>query len=289
MESYIVGLLYQNYADDAVYSGGNWVDSASIKLENLATPYMSEVARTASASPADTQFVVKFSRQQIIGGVALGAVSIRPDAQWRVRVYTDEGLTDLVYDSGTMPAPGTTVESASLEWEDDGFWEGVTVEFDDLVKGITLIHLLPSDMAALCVKFDLLDDGNPAGFLDVGRAFVGKRWKPPKNYEFGIVLSFEDLTDEEESRNGTKFFNDRNIRRVQSFSFKLMPEETAAPDLFHMIMRTRRSQQVVIVPQPHKLDTYQREAFIGTLRQLPSLWREVFERVNTDFVVEESL
>jgi hypothetical protein len=104
-----------------------------ISWANLQTPYLAEVARSTSAAEADTQFTIDFGAPYIISGICFGPCNVRPDALCRYRAYDDNGL---VYDSGLLQFPGSTVDSANLEWEDAGFWEGTSREFDDLFKGI---------------------------------------------------------------------------------------------------------------------------------------------------------
>lgn len=286
----VLAIGTENYAVDGTFSGGDWVDSGTITLENLATPYMSEVARSSSADAEDTQFSVDLGRARTVGVIGLGNTSIRPTAQWRIRAYQDDGLTVTIYDSGVIDIPGTTVSSLSLEWEDDGFWEGLSQEFDDLMKGVTLIHLPPDDVYARFWLVEVFDEGNPAGYVDIGAAYVGSRWQPDHNASYGSnELGFEDLTDEEESRNGTKFFNDRNIRRIMAFALEYLPDEMEARNIYRLSMRARRSRQILFIMFPLQPETYQREAFFGTLRQLPPIHRNSFQTIHTNFLIEESL
>lgn len=286
----VLAIGTENHAVEGTLSGGDWVDSDTIKLENLTTPYMSEVARSASADPEDTQFTVDLGRARTIGVVALGNTSIQPTAQWRVRAFQDDSLTVTIYDSGIVDIPGTTVPSLSLEWEDDGFWDGLSQEFDDLMKGVTLIHLPPDDVYARYWLIEVFDNGNPAGYLDIGACYLGPRWQPDHNASYGSnELGFEDLTDEEESRNGTKFFNDRNIRRIMAFALEYLPDEQEVKNIYRLSMRARRSRQILFIMSPLQEETYQREAFFGTLRQLPPIHRNSFQTIHTNFVIEESL
>lgn len=284
-------ILYDNHADVAELSGGDWVDSDTIKLSNLQTPYMSEIARSASAEAEDTQFVVALDRTRQIGGIALGAVSVRPDATWRIRIYDDAELTELVHDSGEMDLPGVIVDSTELEWESDNFWEGIPDDFDDIFRGgVDLIYLPGENVIAQYVLVNLYNETHPKGYIDIGRLMVGTRWSPLHNYSYGSnSLSFEDQTDEEESRNGTKFFHDRNMRRVFGFAFQYLPDVQTIRDIYHMATRARRSRQIVVIPFPDDPPTFHREAFFGTLRQIPALQREFFGTVNTEFLIEESL
>lgn len=281
-----LALIYENYADRGTLSGGSW-QTGSLKLSNLLTPYLAQVARSMSTAEADTQFSIDFGQPYIIGGIALGPCNVRPDALCRYRAYDDNGL---VYDSELLPFPGSTVESANLEWEDSGFWEGTSREFDDLSKGIYLIHLPPRPLACERITVEIMDAGNPAGFLDIGRLICGKAWSPKYNYGYeGNSLDFEDLTNREEGSSGARFYNPRPMRRSFSFSFEYLPEAQTFQDIYRIVSRSGTHRQVVVIPNPSDPDSFAREAFIGTLGTLPSLRRPTFQGIATAFKIEEVL
>jgi hypothetical protein len=281
-----LALIYENYADRGTLSGGSW-QSGSLKLANLQTPYLAEVARSTSAAEADTQFTIDFGAPYIISGICFGPCNVRPDALCRYRAYDDNGL---VYDSGLLQFPGSTVDSANLEWEDGGFWEGTSREFDDLFKGIYLIHLPPLPLACERITVEIMDAGNPAGFIEIGRLICGKAWSPKYNYGYdGNSLDFEDLTDREEGRSGARFFNPRPNRRSFSFGFDYLPEAQTFQDVYRIATRSGTHRQVVIIPNPGDPDSFAREAFVGTLGTPPSLRRPTFQGVATAFKIEETL
>ncbi|WP_156387666.1 hypothetical protein [Methylobacterium sp. Leaf399] len=280
-------LLYENFADAATFSGGAW--RPSMDLSRLATPYLGEVARSTGVSASQTQFVATLSAQEVVGGLALGPVNATTGATIRIRAYRESSLTTVLYDSGTLGFPGAIEQSLSLEWEDNAFWTGVVRGADDVMKGITFFHIPPELIGARYWRFEINDVLNPAGFIEIGRLFIGRAWSPEMNYApDDNGLSFEFLTDEEEGRGGTKFFNPRAVRRVFSFGFPYL-RDTAFRDVFRIATRAGRHNQVVVVPSPDDLDGYQREAMIGTIRQAPSLRRLSSPAISTSFVVEESL
>lgn len=282
-----VTLLYDNFADAASFSGGSWLPQMG--LSRLSTPYLPEVARSIGVGTAATQFLATLPQQEVIGGVALGPVNASTEAQVRIRAYQRAGPSVLLYDSGWISFPGGIESSLALEWEDNGFWAGTARSADDMMKGITFIHVLPALVGARYWLFEIRDPTNPDGYLQIGRLFIGRAWSPEINYSpDDNSLSFEALTDEEEGRSGTKFFNPRALRRVFQFGFPHL-HDAAFRDVFRIATRAGRHNQVVVIPAPDDTDAYQREAFIGTLRQLPSLRRFSYAAITTSFVVEESL
>lgn len=289
-----LALLYENRVDldGVVLSGGSW-QTGSLGLANLRTPYLAEVARTMSTAPADTQFLCNLPQPYTIGGIALGPTNLRPSALVRFRSYADATLATLVDDSGLVALPSNKVDSISLAWEDPGFWEGVTQEFDDIGKGIgkgpTFIYIPINRFVAGAVTVEIFDQGNPAGFFDIGRFFVSRTWRPTYNYEEDSnSLDFEAVTDQEDGRSGTSFFNPRAIRRLFKFGFSFLPD-TEYREIYQIAVRSGIHNQIMVVPNPGDPNTYLREAFFGTLGQVPSLRRKSTPNIATEFVARESL
>jgi hypothetical protein len=289
-----VAVLYENRVDldGVVLSGPGWM-TGSLGLANLQTPYLAEVARSNTAKPADTQFTVTLPKAYSVGGFALGPTNMRITGQVRIRSYYDQGTTQLLDDSGLITLPTGIVDNLTLAWEDAGFWEGVTQEFDDIGKGIgkgaTFIYIPTNRFTAGYFTVELFDDGNPIGYLDAGRLFISRTWRPTYNYdEANNSLDFEAVTDQEEGRSGTVFFNPRAMRRSFKFGFAYLPESEFR-EIYQIIVRSGIHNQVMVVPNPGDPTTFLREAFFGTLSQPRSLRRMASPYISTEFVTKESL
>ncbi|MCJ2019594.1 hypothetical protein MKK84_19510 [Methylobacterium sp. E-065] len=246
-----------------------------------------------STAPADTQFLCNLPQQYSIGGIALGPTNLRPSALVRFRSYADSSLAALVDDSGFIALPSSKVDQLTIAWEDPGFWEGITQEFDDVGtgvgKGATFIYIPPVRFVAGVVKVEIFDPGYPIGYFDIGRFFVSRTWRPTYNYEEeGNSLDFEAVTDQEDGRSGTTFFNPRAIRRTFKFSFSFLPD-TEYREIYQIAVRSGIHNQIMVVPNPGDTSTYLREAFFGTLGQVPSLRRKSTPNIATEFVARESL
>lgn len=284
-----LAIIYRNFADYGTLSGGNW-QTGSLGLANLQTPYLAEAARSVDTAPASTRFDADLGRVASIGGIAFGPTSARTTATFRVRAWYDAGHTSPLYDSGVISFPGVAVDSLELEWEEDGFWAGISDEVEDQGKGITVIHLTRAVVVARYWTVEIFDEGNPAGFIDVGRLVIGSVWQPADNYAYdGNEFGLDPLTDMEEGRSGVRFFNPRNSRRTFSFGFPYLPEDETFDQIYRLATRSGAHNHVVVIPRPNDLGSYQREAFIGTLGMMPSLRRVAPGLAGTSFKIEEAL
>lgn len=284
-----LALLYEDVAARGVLSGGNWLPG-SLRLANLQTPYLAEIARSASAAPADTQFDIDLGAPASIGGIAMGACRVTPFARYRIRAFYSDTSGPAFYDTGEVAFPGTRVDPQLLDWQDPGFWEGISQEFDDPRKGSLFLHIPPQPVLARIWRIEIIDPDHPAGRIDIGRLMMGRVWQPAYNYTYdNNSLDFEALTDVEESRSGTRFYNARNLRRVFSFGFDYLPEVETLRDVYRIATRSGIHNQVVVVPDPTDAANFQRDAFIGTLSVPPSLRRSAFRHVSTSYKIEEVL
>lgn len=281
-----LAIIYQNFADSGQISGGAWRD-ATLPLVNLQTPYLAQVARSRTTAKEDTQFSITFAGLRLIGGVAFGPCNVRPTAQARYRGYDGD---ELKFDSGWLPFPNSSVPSADLEYGDLGFWEQRDSEVDDLTKGITFIDVPDVPLAVRTLVFEISDEGNPDTYIDVGRLICGRVWRPKHNYDYSDnSLDLSALTDVQESRKGVRFYDPRVVRRSFSFGFSYLPDAETFEEVYRLATRSALHNQVVVVPNPGDPTTFIREAFIGTLAQLPSLRRPTFGYAATSFKIEEAL
>lgn len=284
-----IALIYEAFSDRGLLSGGSW-QTGSLGLSNLRTPYLAEVARSTSLAPEATRFVVDLNEPTVVGGIALGSCNVQPTAEARIRAFRDQALTDQVFDSGSILFPGTAIDVGTLEWEDVGFWTGVTREFDDNNKRSSLIYLPSSAVEAQYWLIEIVDVFNPAGFIEIGRLFMGRRWSPSINYAYdGNSLDLTDLTGVEEGRGGVRFYDQRPVRRSLSVSFPYLLDAEVFQTVYRIAVRTGVGRQVVVVTSPDDPDSLRNEAFIATMKQLPSLRRPVFGRASTAFVFDEVL
>lgn len=278
----------RNRADECTLSGGSY--SVNLPLTNLKTRDIRQVARSSNAEAGSTQFVAALTSQRLIRVVALIRSNCSLAATWRVRIYTDVGLTDLVHDSGTVDVwPAWMYAWPSLEWEDPRFWDGRPAAEDIEHFSSDLIYPLPTIAVGRYIKAEITDTGNAAGYLELGRLFIDDGWQPVRNMSFGAGIGHDDLSTLSQSPAGKEFFTEREVRRVMRFELKWLTEGEAMGQAFDMQRIAKTVGEVLVVWDPADTANLKRRAFLARLRQL-SLIEHPFVAANaTAYELQEIL
>lgn len=286
-------LLYENFADQAVFSGGAYLPSLPRTLAQ--DPDIGRVARTLDPLPASTRLNIDLGVARPVGGIALGPTNASPGAQYRIRSYAEPGWgeADILYDSGVKTIAGVVVESLDLEWEDPGFWYGIDINaIDDLPTW--LIEIVPvADVTAANAQWfsiEIFDPGNADGYIEFGRVMVARAYRPSLNYGYGDnSFSIDPRTEMVESQGGLRTYDERGQRRSLRVGFQLLSETELFQDVFRIMNRQGVSRQMFVVPDPDDEPTLQRRSFLATFKQAPAIAQTVFQRGTTAFDFDEVL
>ena len=284
-------VLFENDADTATLSGGSY--RSTLPRTNMQTADIRTVARTTDAANASTMVKVDLGAIKQIDGVALGPINASPGATYRVRSYSDSSFSTLKYDSGTRTLPGTVVTSTDLEWEDSGFWYGLNTETLLPELPVFLIEIIPAASLTLAQqqfwKIEIFDSANASGYLDIGRLFMGRAFRPAINYDEDNGFGLSALTDMVESLGGKRTYFERGIRRTLRLSFKYLTETEAFGDAFRMAVKARDSRQIFIVPDYGDTTYLQERSFLATFKTIPSIQQLLVSRGATAIDAEEVL
>lgn len=286
-------ILFPNRADPAagalpgaVLNGGGW----QLPLANLQTRRLSQVARSANLSPANTQMRVVMGAQREIKALALVRHNLTVTAQWRIKAwYDDQGEGSPTYDSGRIdvyPSLGFTEE---LAWEDDNWWDGKPLSEELEGYSQNAIHILPAYVSAPNWRIEIFDEANPAGYVEASRLYMAGGWQPSQNYAYGGSHRIETKTVVEESLSGAEFFDRRAPYRVAAIGFEYLPEEEALLKGLDLCRRAGVDGEVFWIASPDNPRTLTQTSFIGRLRQLTGWEQVVFQRANIAFEIKELL
>lgn len=204
-----VVLGYANQTDLSTLAGGSW--NASYPITNLRNRYLSQVARTSNALATSSIITVDLGTASSIGVVALISHNLTPSATVRIRGANNSGMTSPVYDSGNVGIYEHTDYAASFSSAYARYW-----------------------------KIDIVDTANPAGYIQIGRLFIGQRFKPTFNCDWGVSLGVESTTEVLASLNGPEYFNDRPNRRTWRGSWANLTDSEA----YRTFMTLQRNQDV---------------------------------------------
>lgn len=285
-----VFLGYQNRIDECTLTLGSW--SAGLPRANLQSRQLSKVARTADDALASTLFLAAMTAQRPISVVALVRTNLSRAALFRVRIYTDAGLTDEQYDSGWTDAFALwTWAFGTIPWEDPHFWDGKPTEDDlDGYFPRDVIHVLDYRRLGKYVKVEINDTANADGYVEIGRAFIGDGWQPEYNMPYGSTgIQHADLSGVVAALGGAEFFAERDLVRTLRFELQYLSSAEAMQRVFDMQRISKTVNEVVVVFDPEDVPGAQRQAFLGRLQQLDAIRYPFVSKNASAFEIKEIL
>lgn len=178
-------IIYSNAADRATSL------AASTTAGSLVAAYMqSDIKGKAHRSTGTSvSYTLTWTDGETISGAGLPAMNLTADATARMRLWSDTGGTTLIADSGTGYAcPGL----------DLGMWDWtLPLNANAFAYGgasKSAVWLDAAYFARRCV-IDIVDTGNPAGYIDCSRLVIGNHWSPSKNADYGAKIGLIDTTE----------------------------------------------------------------------------------------------
>lgn len=282
-----VYLAYNNRANVCTLAGGSW--TAGLPLDNLKDRVLSRPARSVDTDLASTQFDVTLPRLRGLRVIALCRHNMGNAAKWRVRLWRDVARTVLVADSSWMPVWSTVKDSLYYEWEDDEFWAG-TISNED-ISGFfwNAAYLLPDTVSAQSISIEIYDEENAAGYVQIGRLFLGSGWQPAWNMSYGATLGYEPLTEVSKALDGTEYFDERPLYRVAKFSLDHLREEEALEGALELQRVCGISGEVFFIWSPADVRQSVRRSFLGRLRTLSPIEAAYYGHYRNPFEVQELL
>ena len=202
-------LGYSNQIDTAGLSGGSW--HASYPLTNLQNRYLSQKARTVNALAASSVINLDLGSAQSVGVVALVAHNLTGSATVRIQGSSAADQSVALYDSTALPAYTGTDYAMSFPAVSARYW-----------------------------RISISDTGNPAGYVQLGRVFIGWRFSPANNIDWNPKLAVESKTAVMESLGGPEYFDERPTRRLFTGQWSWLSD----PEAYNFLLAIQRSHDV---------------------------------------------
>lgn len=251
-------------------SGGSW--QGSLPLANLKNRLTTKVARSTDALAASTQFDVDLGAARNLRLLALLHSNLTIAASVRFRICADAGYAQLLYDTGVIPVPWRDLAAETLEgWRPD------------------LWLALPDDITARYVRVTILDQANPAGYVELGRCLMMPAWQPAVNLGYGNPIHYDhSATTMEQSLGGVRFAGRRRPQRVQALELPYLEAGEAHQSVLEMQRRLGRDGELFFVRDPDEEDVFARQkSFLATMEDLSPLESPYFNNYATSFQLRE--
>ena len=246
-----VQIHYDNAVDkdETVFpSFGSWVSTNP--LTNLKHPYVHKFAQSTDVTTASTKFRVDLGSTQTFRGIFVTHGNFTAAAQYKITLFSDAF---------------TTVAEATV-------WSTIAgyPEYDPDVLGVSIWHVFATAKSARYIQIEFDDTTNPAGFLRIGRLFIGTCYEAPKEPSEGSSEGIQSNTLENPALGGADHFVKNTPKRIARVRYARVPSTE-----FPAIRRLRRisgvDKQVVIIPDSDDATNFHERNFVGRLAELPAL------------------
>lgn len=280
-------LSYRNFADEATITGGSW--ETTLPLLNLQNRRLARVARSTDTSASSTKMNIDFGTDnQVVNLVGLFRHNFSLTSECRITAGTTEGGSDL-YDSGLFLIWPSVYLPEDLEWEDDNFWMGTISEEEAEGYPINLIFDLQQSIRARYWTIYIEDSANADGYVESGRLWMGPKWSPQINYDYGAGLLWEARSEFEYTLGGNMFFDERPPARIFSFVLSYVTETEAYGTVLDIQRLVRNDREVVLIPDPDDAARGFKRNFLGRMRRSDAITQSLFDRHSIAMEVEELL
>ena len=187
-------LGHTNRIDAASLSGGSW--NASYPLANLKTRYLQQKARSSNALTGSTVINLDLGAARSIGVVALIAHNLTADnATVRIQGANNAGQSPTLYDSEALPVYQGTDYALTFPEASARYW-----------------------------RISMADTGNTAGYVTLGRIFIGSRFKPTWGASFGSAIGIGSNSVVKQASGGNKFARKRATWRTWKMDFNYLSD-----------------------------------------------------------------
>ena len=177
-------IIHANYADQATSIAAS-TTSGALAAALMQTDRKGEAHRSTGTS---VTYTLTWTGGVSIGGVALPATNLTSAATIRGRLYDATSGGTLLLDTGTNTAcPGLT----ALPWTWAATYNANAFAYGYASKAVAWFANTAGVKRAV---IDLVDTGNPAGYIDCARIVAGPYWSPEWNAEYGCTTLVVDNT-----------------------------------------------------------------------------------------------
>jgi hypothetical protein len=245
MANILIG--YGNAVELSTLGGGSW--NASYPLNNLKDPRLALTARTSNALAASSIITADLGTARRIRVVGLVNHNLSAAATLTVEGSTASNFSPVGVTSGAVPAwPVGTVAAA--------------MTYPRPTVGVAV------DGTYRYWRISVTDTSNSAGYIRLGRLFIGEGFRPSINMQGGAGLGLETDTTFEKSLSGAEFASARPLRRTMRFSLPPLPNSEAFGEAFEVNRRSGTDKEVFIIADADDTTNRARRDFMGRLRAL---------------------
>lgn len=215
---------HTNAVDAATLSGGSW--NATYPQANLKTRLLTQVARTTNADPASTVIILDLVSAKSIGCLGLIRTNL------------------------------TAAATITLQANNANTWTGPLFDMIPFrVYASAADFLLPFTAVSYRYWRIIINDAaNAAGYISVGRLFLGNVFSPAIPNDWNPSIQIESKTEVNMALGGNEFFDVRPNRRLWKFNWNWLSDAETYNTLIPMMRTNDISGEVICLTDTPALD-----------------------------------
>lgn len=260
-------LGYDNRINGATLTQGSW--ETTLPRNNLKTDRLGQPAQTTDLDPLSTRVLVDLGDDMMIQSVGLLKHGVDISGLVRIRFAADSALASVSYDTGWVEVWPAVYTYLEVPYGASNWWGGKYTPEEMAGFNWTFPHFAECPKPARYVLIEIDDQTNPAGFIRMGRLFVGRAFQPDMNIVVGADVSWEADTKFRRTISGRKVSERRTHFRVGRITYGRLTENEAMGGLFEIIKLAGTDEEILFDWDPTDLKNRPRRAFPSYLRSMP--------------------
>lgn len=272
--------LYGNLVDAATLSAS----SQLIPVYNLKNMQPGKVWRASGC--VEETVTVDLGSKQFVDAFAVVNQNMSGRGTIRVQFATDAGFTDVLFDEtkrAIMPDGG-------LGYDAFGWSLGGYPRMDDPQRNMAIrTFLAPAKMKGRYARFTFKNPTLSAGYIQVGRLFVGRQYIDEYGFEYGWTYTWEDPSQVTPTERSV-FTVARPRYRTMAGKFPAMSPEAAFGAMDRMKKQLGKSRDLIVTAFPEDQWSAQRAyatCIYGILSETATTGNPFFERFDTALSARE--
>ena len=138
-------------------------------------------------------------------------------------------------------------------------------------------------------RADMADESNPAGYLQLGRVFLGTGWTPAYNMGYGAGVGYEPRSSSVETDSGAEYFNARPNPRAVAVALEYMSEAEAMDGIFEMQRQLGTTDEVWFEWDADDRLQMPRRSFLARMKTLDKLRMPYYHAMQCALELKELL
>lgn len=271
-------IIYKNIASSYGTLTATNVNT-SFPITNVNSDNKGSFCRTTTTTTAIT---MTWTTNQTLAAVVLPYTNLSSTATFRVRLYSNEAATTLIYDSGVL---STGIVLAGNQLFNNTRGANYRYSFGG---GSCVRKYFAKVTTCRAMVLDIVDTSNTDGYIEVGKIVAGDYWSPTYNTEFGLSVGVSDSSTKTRTQNGSLVTDIGTSNKYLSFSLNYLTytDRNTLYDIINTI-GTKASLYVSLFPEDADTGKEYIHQIYGRLSDLATISHPMYTVYASSINIEE--